>query len=176
MSHPQAERLILGSNARETTGVVVDGWQRQSFLARVFAVAGFVLCFVAWTHSVLIWFPAHFGVPPWEFAAATQTIDVLPLAVAGITLMAAAAIISENRVGAVLLAVIGVLTALILSGLLVLIALNLLVAWRSVTSAMRESLGKTAVKAALFGVMFFVYHIWLSIKLLQFRKLLRRDI
>jgi hypothetical protein len=141
--------------------------QQRSNASDVLAVAGLVLSLVALTHIVLIWLPPHFGSSPWEFAAATQTVDVFPIAVAGMALVAYAAFLQRWRKRALALAVWGGISAFILIAAGLLILLNLPVAWQSVTEGVRTNLLKTSGKAMLFAAVFAIYYLWLTLRLIR---------
>jgi len=134
--------------------------------------AGLILSMVAWTHAFLILFPPHFGVAQWEYAAATQTIDVFPLAVMGMALLANSAITRawNRRSLALILACIA--STLLLISVGVLILLDLLVAWNSVTASLREQLLKGAFKALFFAFMFSAFFVWVAVRLKRARRTL----
>jgi hypothetical protein len=150
--------------------ITIDPKAGSDFLG----AAGLVLSLVAWSHATLILIPPHFGVAPWEFAAATQTIDVFPLAVTGMAMLAFAAINRAWNKRNVALVVMCALSALLMIGVAGLILLDLLVAWNSVTSGMRENLTKTAAKALLFAFTFTVFFIWIAVRLNRARRALHQ--
>lgn len=138
--------------------------------AEIAGVAGVVLSLVAVAHVALIWIPAHLGAVPWEFAAATQTVDVFPLAVTGAALAGWSVAQRGWRGRALALAVWCALAAAFLAGILVLLLLDLPVAWRSVGPEMRESLLKTGGKAGALGLLFTAFHLWLMVKMIRARR------
>ena len=155
---------------REDGPIASSTDRRGQRFAQILAMLGFVLMIVAWTHIALIIFPPHFGVAPWEFAAATQTIDVFPLAVTGVSLLACGCVLLGWPRRALALAIWCIVTTFVLVSAGVLTLLDFTVAWGSVTSATRESLMKTSIKVLLFSLVFTLYHIWLAIVLLRSRK------
>jgi hypothetical protein len=135
----------------------------------VLAGVGLVLSLVALTHIALIWWPPHFGVSPWEFAAATQTVDVFPIGAAGMALLAYASMLQRWRVGAILVGAGAVLSALLAAGSALFVVLNLPVAWGSVTEGLRENLAKTGGKALLFALLFGVFYVWVAARVIRSR-------
>ena len=119
-------------------------------VGQVLATAGLILCFVAWTHILLIVIPANFGSAPWEFAAASQTVDVFPLEVTGISLLACGAFLLDWRRPLLSLSLWCWFNALFLLTAGFLTVLNLIVGWNSVTTPMKSSLLKTSTK--VFGL------------------------
>jgi hypothetical protein len=136
----------------------------------VLSAAGLVLTVVAWTHIALILFPAHFGTAPWEFAAASQTAEVLPLAATGAALLAYVSITRGWRNGAIALAILFIMSALLAVGVAVFMALDVMVAWNSVVSTLRENVAKTAAKALFMAVLFTAYFSWLAARVLRARR------
>jgi hypothetical protein len=139
----------------------------------VLAGAGFALALVASIHAALIWWPTQIGSPPWEFAAATQTVDLFPLAAAGAGLLSYAAILEGRRGRALLLAILSACAVLVLLAAGAFVLLSLPVAWKTVTGPERESLFETGGKALLLAGLFTVYHIWLAVRLIRFRRATR---
>ena len=161
---------IETSPAREPS---VAGIGRGPTASGVLAGAGFVLSLVALTHVALIWWPQEIGSPPWEFLAATQTVDVFPLAAAGAGLLAYAAMLEGRRGRALLLAILSAGAVVVLLGAGVFVMLSLPVAWKSMTGAARETLIETGAKALLLAALFTVYHVWLTARLIRFRRATR---
>jgi hypothetical protein len=129
--------------------------------------AGLVLTLVAMVHLALVWIPLHLGTAPWEFAAATQTTDVLPLAAVGVALLGWSAIQAGRRWLMTMLAVwcgVSALLVLVVAGLLM---LALPIAWQSVEQPIRDSLIKTTGKNMAFCLIFFGYYAWLTVRLLR---------
>ncbi len=138
--------------------------------SEILGAAGLVLCLVSWSHTAVILIPPHFGISPWEFAAATQVIDVAPLGLMGMALLATAAITRSWRKRSVALAIWSGFSALVIAGVATLIVLDMLVAWHSVTINLRENLTKTAGKALFFAFMFTAFYIWLAVQLIRARR------
>jgi hypothetical protein len=136
----------------------------------VLGAAGLLLSVVAWTHIALILFPAHFGTAPWEFAAASQTVEVLPLGATGAALLAYVSIMRGWRNGATALAILCIASALLSVGVAVFMALDVMVAWNSVVSTLRENVAKTAAKALFMAVLFTAYFSWLATRVLRARR------
>jgi hypothetical protein len=143
---------------------------RSNAAADVLGAAGLLLSLVAFTHIALIWIPAHFGSSPWEFAAATQTVDVFPIGAAGMALITYAAFLQRWRKRTLALALWGIFSVLILIAAGLLILLNLPVAWQSVTPAVRANLLKTSGKALFFAAAFSVFYMWVTVRLLRHRR------
>ena len=154
--------------------MVANPLERRRELAWGFlAAGGTLLLVVAWAHLLLIWVPTSFGVPQWEYATSTQSVDIFPLGVMGITLLSAAAVVRVWMRSVTFLGIWSALSALLLIAIAVLIALNVPVAWRSVPAEIRTGVMKTGLKAFGFALLFAAYHVWLAVRLLRSRRIPR---
>jgi hypothetical protein len=129
---------------------------------QILGAAGFLLLAVSWTHFLTTFIPYRFGVAAWEYAAITQTIDVMPMGIVGLGLAAAASIVNAWRRRALLLIVLCVLTTLSLAAMMALMLLDLPIAWDSVPAEMHRDLIKSSTKAGAFAVLFAWFQIWVA--------------
>lgn len=168
----RAPGVILGVADREpiatTFGSPPD--RRRDLALGVVNAGGWLLLVVAWTHLGLIWFPTSFGAPQWEYATSTQSVDIFPLGIMGMTLVAAVALFRDRRRTAIALGAWCLLSALVLLAVATLVALNLPIAWRSLPEQVRSGVIKTGAKAFLFALLFSAYHAWLGVRLLRSRR------
>ncbi len=120
------------------------------------ALAGLLLGIVGWLDVLLLWVPAHFGTPEWEFGTSSSTFDALPLATLGLAFAIAGALAEGWRVR---LKVLGWFTAVVLLLLLVVLGLFLLdvpLAWKGVPPANLSTLKRAIAKTVVLAVAYLV--------------------
>jgi hypothetical protein len=158
--------VVLG-NARvarsEPRPLIRDAYQ-------ILGTAGFVLLTVSWTHLINTFFPYRFGIATWEYAAVTQSIDVMPLGIAGLAMAGSASVANGWRRRGLALVVMCVINVLILFAMVGLIVLDLPIAWNTVPDAMHRDLIKSSAKAVGFAALFVWFHIWVARLLLRARR------
>ena len=153
-------RILVGTAKTERTATETRPIPRVAI--QILGAAGFLLLAVSWSHFITTFFPYRFGVAAWEYAAITQTIDVMPMGIVGLALAATASITSGWRQRALLLIVLCVLTTVSLAAMMALMLLDLPIAWDSVPAAMHRDLIKSSSKAAVFAVLFGWFQIWVA--------------
>lgn len=96
---------------------------------------GAVLTLASLTTYALLWWAPRFGVPQWEFSTISQSVEMMPLLVVGVTMMVGATIVSGRVLHARLLAAFCALLALVMVALGVVFLLASLVAWSQAVQA-----------------------------------------
>ena len=135
-------------------------------------LVGWVFLVVGGMDVGLVWYPAAFGNPAWEFGSVTAALNGLPLPLMGLALILAAAsargkaTVVKVAIGTAALALVGVLGAGVLYGLTAPIAV------RSVSEPLASSgLGKAILRSV---VQLVAYPVALVVLMVQGRRLLRR--
>ncbi len=168
MSAPaRAQRVMVPEMVRSAAGPYSAPLGAWTLLGLV----GWVFLLVGGMDVGLVWYPAAFGNPAWEFGSVTAALNGLPLPLMGLALILAGASARGNAaavkvaIGAAALALIAVLGAGVLYGLTAPIAV------RSVSEPLASSgLGKAILRSA---VQLVAYPVALVLLILQGRRLLR---
>jgi hypothetical protein len=159
---PSVPVVVGAGRPSRQAPIAVDTRIWPARITSILAAAGLVLLVVAWTHVLVMFIPAHFGIAAWEFTVASQAVDVMPLAIAGMAFLAVAGIAGGWKRRLFFVAAWCVVTALALIAVAALLLLDLPIAWRSVMRNMQQDLAKTAGKAIGFTIVFAVFHLWLA--------------
>jgi hypothetical protein len=128
----------------------------------VVAVAGAALALVGWTDALLLWFPANFSDPEWEFATTSTFFDALPLGTIGLVAVAAAALNRSSRPVLLTLAVLFPLLFLFFVGAAGLFALATAAAWGDVEPALRPVLERIVVKTSILSATYLALYAWVG--------------
>jgi hypothetical protein len=153
-------QIFVGNSKLER--VVTEARQLPRGSTQILGAAGFLLLVVSWTHLVTTFIPYRFGIAAWEYAAVTQSIDVMPLGVVGLALAATASITNGWRRRSRILIVLCGLMVLALGGMVALVALDLPIAWKAVPASMHRDLVKSSIKAVSFAILFGWFEIWVA--------------
>jgi hypothetical protein len=160
---------VLIGNAR-LEGVASETRQLPRGSTQILGAAGFLLIAVSWSHLVTTFFPYRFGIAAWEYAAVTQSIDVMPISVVGLALAAAASLAHGWRRRGMLLIVLAAVMVVALAGMIGLVVLDLPIAWKAVPASMHRDLIKSSTKAVVFAIAFGWFQIWVARHLWRARR------
>ena len=151
MSAPQL--LITPPNdpvkgPKKSTPLPDLGWTLLGWVGLVFLTIGLL-------DLALGWFPTHFGNPEWEFGTVGRTFDSLPITVLGLALVLGAAVARGTAWAVRATALVALLLATILLVGLLVYALDLPLAFRTVTNpAARTGLKRAVLKALVQGTLY----------------------
>ena len=124
---PQTERVILKRETRpsERPKVSLDA----SNLHRPVLWSGGAITLASLATYVMLWWAPRLGNPQWEFSTISQTLEMMPLLVVGVTMLVVATIASGSARGARLLAGVCAALVLVLVAMAVLFLMASLVAY-----------------------------------------------
>ncbi|HEX6693879.1 MAG TPA: hypothetical protein VF035_04160 [Longimicrobiales bacterium] len=141
---PQAARTP--SPAGSATGQMA-GW---TVLGRF----GVVLAIIGLADFALVFYPGHFGEPTWEFAAVDAAFSSLPVFTIGLALMAGAGLAKGFVKRTRAIAVMCLMLAAVIVGLMLLYATNIPLAVRMSPPEVLPGIYKSIVRTVLMGVVF----------------------
>jgi hypothetical protein len=128
---------------------------------RALGVFGVFLTLIGLGQLALYIYPAMgFGSPEWEFGASAQLLGALPLPTVGLAALFAAGAGSGSRRGMLLLAVLLVLLAIAVFGILGLFTTVIPMAMQATPANMREPIYQTIGRSVLSGVGFGLLYLW----------------
>jgi hypothetical protein len=153
-------QILVGNPKLERA--VTEARQLPRGSMQILGAAGFLLLAVSWTHLFTTFIPYRFGIAAWEYAAVTQSVDVMPLGVAGLALAATASIANGWRRRGLLLIVLCTMMVIALAGMVALVVLDLPIAWKAVPASMHRDLVKSSIKAVSFAILFGWFEVWVA--------------
>jgi len=134
------------------------GWELLGLIGGVFVFMGAL-------DIVLSGYPYQFGNPEWEFGTIGGWLNGLSVPALGMALLIGSAVARGWRLGVRLWAILLVLAAVIVLGLLVIYSLNLPLASRAVTEpAVRTALKKSVLKTLIQGLFYPVVFLMIAWK------------
>lgn len=134
------------------------GWQLLGMLGVVFFLSGLLDLGMAG-------YPFMFGNPDWEFGTIASMLNALPVPMLGLTLLLASAVARGWALGIKLWSIVAIVAAVVILALIVIWALNLPLAFRTVQDplprlGLKKSVAKTLAQAVLYPAAF----MWLGFK------------
>lgn len=144
--------LVQGADPKVRSALVPDSGHAW----KIAGLTGATLAVIGWMDVLLLWYPARFGTPEWEFATTSATIDALPLATLSLVVLSVATLARARRPWAPrALAVLFWLVALAVAAVAVLFALTLAPAARAIPDAMRTALKVGSAKTLICSAAYF---------------------
>lgn len=168
-SHHVTEPLILVDAPRrsERSRVVVPdshaAWRWIGWFSLLLALAGIA----DW---VLAWIPMRFGTPEWEFGTIVSSMSGLPLLTMGFAGLLGSAVARGVRWQVRLMSMIVILFALLILAALVIFALDVPIALRTVQGPAHLGILKATAKTVALGVIFSVGYLVAGIGALRFSR------
>ena len=149
------QRLVVAESApqnrMDSSEGSVAGW-------KVLGWGGLLFFIVGTTDIALLWYPAFFGDPQWEFGTVTNLLNGLPATTIGLAMMAASALARERARSARLVATIIGFFALVVIVASVLYLTDIPIALRESSSnalvllGIKKSIVKTTVQAIIYPI------------------------
>jgi len=133
---------------------------------------GLVLAVVGGVDIALRWYPLAFRSPEWEFGTIGITVAALPLFSIGLVLLLAASLARASRVGALVLAVVFSLVAVLLLAILMLFLLDVPLALQAPDARLLLDVKKTILRTLVMGAAFEAMFVGSAV--ISFRYVLRR--
>ena len=145
---------VLTSKPARSASTVVPGSASALAGWTVLGRLGVVLAIIGLADFALVFYPGRFGEPTWEFAAVDAAFSSLPVFTIGLALMAGAGLARGfvRRTRAV--AVLCVLLAVVIVGLMLLYATNIPLAIRMSPPEVLPGIYKSIIRTVLMGVVF----------------------
>lgn len=119
---------------------------------------------------LLAWYPLRTGNPAWEFGIINLTIWSLPFPTTGLVFLLAAGIALESRWRIRLAAIVMLVLALSIVGMLALYGLTVPIALRGSPAPVLPEIKKSIVKTAFLGLLFAGLYIALAVTALKRRR------
>jgi hypothetical protein len=119
---------------------------------------GLVLAFVGLTDAVLVFYPARFGDPSWEFGVLSTAVSAMPLLLVGVAAMLSSAIARQKRWHARVFATLAILLGLVVLFIFVLylttVPMALKLAPAEIMAGIYKSILRTSVMSTAFAATF----------------------
>lgn len=119
---------------------------------------------------LLAWYPLRTGNPAWEFGIVNLTIWSLPFPTTGLMLLLASGIALASRWRIRLAAILLLILALLILGMMVLYGLSIPIALRGSPAPVLPTVKKSIAKTLVLGVTFSTLYIALAIAALRRRR------
>ncbi len=138
---------------------LVDEGESWSYAWSLVLGAGAVLFVVGLVDVVLAWYPLRPADPLWEFGAVGRYVSSLPVLATGLALVGAAAVLTERRATARMVATLGLVLAMTIVAGYVAYLVDVPFALRMATSQteprIRESIVRVTFMSLAFSALFF---------------------
>ena len=119
---------------------------------------GLVLAFVGLTDAALVFYPARFGDPSWEFGVLSTAVSSMPLLLVGVAALLSSAMARQKRwqarVFAALAILLGVAVLFIFALYLTTVPIALKLAPAEIMAGIYKSIFRTSVMSTVFAATF----------------------
>jgi hypothetical protein len=137
------------------------GWELLGFM-------GFVFLFMGLLDIAIAGYPVQFGNPEWEFGTIGSWMNALTVPALGLALLLGSAVARGWQQGIKLWAIVLIILAIVVLGLLIVYSLNLPLAFRAVQEPLaRSGLKRSVAKSLIQGVFYPAVFLILALKALR---------
>lgn len=157
-------RVLVGTGASLAWGPASAD---RTLVWRLLAVLALAIAIVGWTDLALLWYPAQFGNPEWEFGTVSAFLNGLPLGTIGLVLFGIAAIGSGWRRTTRVAALLILLVALAVIALGVVYLLDVPLAIKGTAPALHQTILKAIAKASIYAVTYAMLYVSFGIAFLR---------